>query len=92
MMVNSYLNTYLRIFNSSFPTIILKDRVKKITWITTGIKISCPHKRNLYLLSRDSSDPNLKNYYKLYCKILTDVNKEAKRTMSNNQILNLNIK
>lgn len=46
-------------------------------------KISCFHKINLYLLSRDSNYSNLKNYYKLYCKILT------KRVVYNNEILNL---
>ena len=51
-------------------------------------KISCLHKINLYLLSRDSNYSNLKNYYKLYCKILTCVIKVAKRVVYNNQILN----
>jgi len=37
---------------------------------------------------RDSSDSNIRNYYKLYCKILTNANKEAKRGMYNNQIIN----
>jgi hypothetical protein len=54
-------------------------------WITTGSKISCLHKINLYLLSRDS---NLKNYYEPYCKILTKVIKEVKRTVHYNQTLN----
>jgi hypothetical protein len=37
---------------------------------------------------RDSSDSNIRNYYKLYCKILKNAIKEAKRGMYNNQIIN----
>jgi hypothetical protein len=60
---NSFLNTYLRIFYSSFPL----KKAKNNTWMTTGIEISCKHKRELYMTSRDSHDPNLKCHYKLYC-------------------------
>ena len=44
--------------------------------------------RCLYLLTRDSDDVILKNYYKQYCKTLTSVIKEAKRYMYNNRIIN----
>jgi hypothetical protein len=40
-------------------------------WLTTGIKTSCTNKRKLYLLHRKSNDPELKIYYKNYCKIPT---------------------
>jgi hypothetical protein len=53
-------------------------------WITAGIRISCNRKKNLYLLN----DINLKKYYKQYCKILSSVIKEAKRSMYNNQVTN----
>jgi hypothetical protein len=52
---NSFLNSFLRIFHSSFPTIQrvgIKSKVASITWITKGIRISCKHKRELYLLSK----------------------------------------
>jgi hypothetical protein len=50
---NSFLNTYLRIFYSSFPLKIVKKETKnKTTWITVGIKTSCKHKRHLYLARR----------------------------------------
>jgi hypothetical protein len=78
-LFNSFLNNYLRIFYISFPPQKITDRCNKKSWITTGIKISCNYKRYLYLLSRDSNDTNLKEYYKQYCKILTNVIKEAKK-------------
>jgi hypothetical protein len=56
--------------------------------ITPGIRISCRHKKCLYLCTRDSDDTNLKNYYKQCCKTLTGVIKETKRYVYNNQITN----
>jgi hypothetical protein len=43
-----------------------------------GIKISCQHKRELCLTLGNSNDPDLKYYYKTYCKILANVIKAAK--------------
>jgi hypothetical protein len=54
--------------------------------MTPGIRISCKHKRLLYLCTRSSNDTSLKKYYKQYCKILANVIKEAKKCTSNNQI------
>jgi hypothetical protein len=42
-------------------------------WLTTGVKRSCNNKRKLYVLYRESNDPELKIYYKIYCKILSEV-------------------
>jgi hypothetical protein len=42
------------------------------------IKISSQHKRDLYLLYRSTEDPKLKDHYKTYCGILSDVIKIAK--------------
>jgi hypothetical protein len=71
---NSFLNTYLRILYSSFPLKKVKKKTTtKNTWMTSGIKTSCKHKRELYLICRDSNDPKLKCQYKLYCKILSQV-------------------
>jgi len=58
------------------------------TWITIGIKVSCMHKEYLYLINRNNDDPNLKKYYKQYCKILANVIKQAKKSMYANQITN----
>ena len=48
-------------------------------WITRGIKISCHNKRILYLNCRNNNDENLKNRYKRYCRILSNVIKAAKK-------------
>jgi hypothetical protein len=56
--------------------------------MTGGIKISCQHKRQLYLTLRNSNDPNLKYYYKTYCKILANVVKAAKNLQYNRLISN----
>jgi hypothetical protein len=46
--------------------------------MSKGIKISTNHKRELYLSSRNRKNPNFKEHYKLYCKVLSKVIKEAK--------------
>jgi hypothetical protein len=46
-------------------------------WITSGIRTSCKHKRELSLACKNN--PELRNYYKNYCKTLSTVIKEAKR-------------
>jgi hypothetical protein len=48
-------------------------------WITRGIRISCHNKRTLYLSCRNSNDKDLKNRYKRYSKILSNVIKAAKK-------------
>jgi len=45
---NSFLNIFLRIYYSSFPLIQAKSKMKRNSWITTGIITSCKHKRELY--------------------------------------------
>jgi hypothetical protein len=46
--------------------------------MSKGIKISIAHKRELYLNSRHSTNPTLKEHYKLCCKRLSKGIKEAK--------------
>jgi hypothetical protein len=46
--------------------------------LTKGIKISRNHKRELYLNSRSSNNPKLKECYKSYRKRLSKVTREAK--------------
>jgi len=58
LMFNSFLNTYLRNFYSSFPPIRTKSRNHKYNWITLGIKTSCKCKRELFLLIRNSYNIN----------------------------------
>ena len=53
---NNFLNTYLRIFYSSFLVKKVSGRLCHKVWLTQGIKISCINKRKLYLNSRNSND------------------------------------
>jgi len=78
-LFNLFHNNYLRIFNTSFPSHMIIERSNNNSWLTPGIRISCKHKRCLYLLTNNSDDVILKNYYKQYCKTLTSVIKEAKK-------------
>jgi hypothetical protein len=87
-MFNNFLNAYLIIFNHSF---LYKKYVSKQynrTWITNGIATSCAHKRELYVLSRNTDNPELVRYYKKYCKILCDIIKLAKKHYYNKLINN----
>jgi hypothetical protein len=66
-LFNIFLNNYLRIVYTSFRFRKITERGKSRQWITRGIKTSCNHKRQFYLLSKDSNDINLIKYYKQYC-------------------------
>jgi hypothetical protein len=74
----NFHNTFLRIIYSSFPRKKIQVQKKGCTWMSKGLKISINYKRELYLSSRNSKNPQLKERYKLYCKLLSKVNKEAK--------------
>jgi hypothetical protein len=69
-LFNIIWNNYLRIGHTSFPLRKIIERDKRRQFITTGIKTSCNRKRQLYLLSKDSTNINQIKYYKQYCKIL----------------------
>jgi ribosomal protein L33 len=69
-MFNSFLNTFLHIFEVSFPVTYRSTKEKTNDWITQGIKMSCKHKRSLYTLTRNSNDLKAKAHYMKYCKIL----------------------
>ena len=77
---NNFVNTFLRLFYTSFPNRRTKLKQDSRDWLTAGIKTSCTNKRRLYLLSRESNDPKLKTHYKKYCKILSAVITLAKKT------------
>jgi hypothetical protein len=89
-MFNSFLNTYLRIFYSSFPIIRVTNRYENQCkkWITQGIKISCTHKRGLYLNCKNSNNIDVKRHYQAYANILSNVIKEAKRMYYNKKLQN----
>jgi hypothetical protein len=61
-------------------------------WITKGIKTSCKHKQDLYLNCQSSNNQLMKIHCRKFCKILTEVIKEAKRMHCNKQTLESNNK
>ena len=85
-----FLNTFLRIFYSSFPVIKSKYSYKQKPWLTTVIRISCANKRKLYLTYRKSNDPNFKEYYEKYCRTLARVIMSAKELYNNKLLLKSN--
>jgi hypothetical protein len=52
---------------------------KSTNWITSGIKTSCKHKRELFIATRNGNDLALIQHYKRYCNIVSVVIKEAKK-------------
>jgi hypothetical protein len=80
LIFKSFSNTYLRIFFASFP--VMKKHIisqSDISWITQGIKNSCKHKRELYLMNKNNVSASFIAYYKKYCKILKKVITAAKK-------------
>jgi len=76
---NKFLNIYLRTFHSCFIKKYKNTNTVSKPWITKGTKTSFNQKRELYLTARDSNEMEHKLYYKHYCKILSNVIKEAKK-------------
>ena len=89
---HSFLNTYLQIFYSCFPKITVNKTSSNKQWITKGIINYCTWKKELYLLTRNNNDTQLKEYYMSYSKISTKVIKTAKILHHNNQIIHSNNK
>jgi hypothetical protein len=88
LIFNSFLNTYLRIFCLCFPLTRKKRIAPKIPWITPGIRISCRHKRDLYIACKNTKNSTLITYYKNYSKILGNVIKTGKRLTYDKHISN----
>jgi len=61
---NSFLNTFLRHYYSSFPVIKVNKLSCHNSWITSGIWTSCQHKRVLYMILRNNNNPVLRKYFK----------------------------
>jgi hypothetical protein len=57
---NNLLKIYLGILNSSFALQKIYSIQNNKPWITTGIKTSCQHESELYLIRRDSNNSKLK--------------------------------
>jgi len=80
-MFKNFQNILMRDFDNSFPLITTGNRCdsnKSNKWITNGIKISCKRKRELYLLRRNSNNPQVIKFYNKYCSILKKKITEAK--------------
>jgi hypothetical protein len=76
---NSFLHTFLNIFEASVPVKYKSIHRNKNGWITQGIKITCDHKRRLHTYSRDNNDAVIRAFYSKYCKILNKVIQDAKK-------------
>ena len=83
-MFNAFLDTFLKIFYSSFPKKVIQLTAKRKDWITLGIKTSRKHKRELNVASK--TNPKLSDHYKKYCEMLSSVINEAKKLTYNNKI------
>jgi len=66
---NSFLNVYLQVFYSCFPKISVSRATSNNQWITKGIINSRKRKKDLFLLTRNNNNIQLKEYYKKYTKI-----------------------
>jgi hypothetical protein len=84
---NVFLNMYLKIFYSCFIKKKATPKSNHSPWITGGIRTSCKKKWELHLKLKQDNDPNLKLYYKKYCKILVAFIKEAKKRYYDDAIL-----
>ena len=90
VIFNSFLNTLLRIYYSSFPLIRVKNKMNQNSWVTPGIITCCKCKRELYkeLKNNNNNNAALASYYRDYAKILSRVIREAKITENEQLILN----
>ena len=77
LLTLSYIHIY-RFFYSCFPKITFNQTTSTKQWITKGIINSCKWKKDLYFLTRNNNDIQLKEYYMRYSKILSKVIKTAK--------------
>jgi hypothetical protein len=66
------------------PVQRIQTATKRSDWITSGIRTLCKHKQELYKACKDN--PELRNYYKKYCKTLSTLFKEAKRLKYDSKI------
>jgi len=55
---NNFLDTFLKIFNASFPVKRTQSKQCDNKWITNGITTSCNNKRKLYLLYKENNTLN----------------------------------
>lgn len=90
MANDTFYSLFLDCFHEAFPT--KKINISKKTnnsWLTTGIRISCKHKRDLIQLKQNKVNKGrgFINYIKLYCKTLKKVIHAAKKLHLSSKIL-----
>ena len=88
IIFNFFLNVFLLHYYSSFLVITASKLSNHNSWITSGIRTSCKHKRDLYIELRNNKNHTIRKYFKDYCRILSKVIKEAKRMEYGRHILN----
>ena len=59
------------------------NNVSNNQWITIGIKISCKHINNLYILSKTTNFSKIKVQYIQYCSVLRKLIRKAKEMYYN---------
>jgi len=90
-MFGFFLNTFLWLFDLSLPKIKKTSTIiQNNGWITPTIKVLCCLKRDLYQHIKNYNDPKLKNYYKVRCKILSNMIKETKRSYNRQIVISKN--
>jgi hypothetical protein len=85
-MFNTFLIIFLRYFCNSFPKICARSHINTKAWITSSIKIKSNIKRHLYISYKESNNPNIQTYYRVFCKALSRNIVEAKRLYYDVQI------
>jgi hypothetical protein len=84
-MFNSFLCTFLNIFQASFPVKYKSTNNVINDWIAQGIRKSCKYRRSLYTFTKNN-DPKYKAHYITYCRILNKVISEAEKQHYNRLI------
>ena len=83
----------LIIFESCFPMQYVTNNVSNSHWITTRIKISCKHKKFLYIMSKRTNCLKIKVHYNRYCGMLWKVIRKAEAVYYNEMLtLSTNLK
>ena len=84
-MYNKFQNIPLKYYDVSFPMSYVNKKITENKWITIGIKKSCTRKIELYSeYKQNKNDIQIRDWYRIYCRILKKVIIEAK----NNTIIN----
>jgi hypothetical protein len=79
---NSFVRTFLNIFEASFLVKYKSIHTNKIGWITQGIKISRERKRiyiYIHTHRRDNDDAMMKAFYIKYKKVLIKLYRRLKQ-------------